>query len=138
MAVDEKEASAPADVAIGELVARLSDDTVRLVRDEIRLARVEMTQKAKVAGVGAGLFGGAGVFAIYGLGALIAGAVIGLSIVMAPWAAALIVAGALFVLAGAAALMGKKEFGRAGPPLPTEAVQSTKEDIDELKRGLPT
>ena len=88
--------------------------------------------------MGAGLFGGAGVFAVYGLGALIAAAVIGLSIVVAPWAAALIVAGALFVLAGTAALVGKKEFGRAGPPLPTEAVQSTKEDVDELKRGLHT
>ena len=61
---------------------------------------------------------------------------ISLSIVVAPWAAALIVAGALFGLAGTAALVGKKEFRRAGPPLPTEAVQSTKEDVDELKRGL--
>ena len=97
-----------------------------------------MTQKAKAAGVGAGLFGGAGVFAVYGFGSLVAAAVIGLSIVVDPWAAALIVAGALFVLAGTAALVGKKEFGRAGPPLPTEAVQSTKEDVDELKGGLHT
>ena len=136
MAIYEQETSMPADAPIGELVARLSDDTVRLVRDEIRLARAEMTQKAKAAGVGAGLFGGAGVFAVYGFGVLVAAAVIGLSIVVSLWAAALIVAGALFVLAAVAALMGKKEFGRAGPPLPTEAVQSTKEDLDELKRGL--
>ena len=136
MVVDEKEATAPGDAAIGELVARLSDDTVRLVRDEVRLARAEMTQKAKAAGLGAGLFGGAGVFAVYGFGVLVAAAVIGLSIVVAPWAAALIVAGGLFVLAATAALVGKKEFGRAGPPLPTEAVQSTKEDVDELKGGL--
>jgi hypothetical protein len=138
MAVDEKVTSAPADAPIGELVARLSDDTVRLVRDEIRLAGAEMTQKAKTAGVGAGLVGGAGVFAVYGLGTLIAAAVISLSIVVAPWAAALIVAGALFLLAGTTALVGKKEFSKAGPPLPTEAVQSTKEDVDELKRGLHT
>jgi uncharacterized membrane protein YqjE len=136
MVVDEKEASASADAAIGELVARLSDDTVRLVRDEIRLARAEMTQKARAAGVGAGLLGGAGVFAVYGFGVLVAAAVIGLSIVVVPWAAALIVAAVLFVLACTAALMGKQEFGRAGPPLPTEAVQSTREDVDELKRGL--
>jgi Putative Actinobacterial Holin-X, holin superfamily III len=136
MAVDEKETWAPAEAPIGELVARLSDDTVRLVRDEIRLARAEMTQKAKAAGVGVGLFGGAGVFAVYGLGVLVAAAVIGLSIAVASWAAALIVAGALFVLAGVTALMGKEKLGRAGPPLPTEAVQSTKEDVDELKRGL--
>lgn len=138
MAVDEEEASAPADAAIGELVARFSDDTVRLVRDEISLARAEMTKKAKSARLGAGLFGGAGVFVVYGFGALVAAAVIGLSIVVAPWAAALIVAAVLFVLACTAALIGKQEFGRAGPPLPTEALQSTKEDVDEFKRGLHT
>ena len=60
MAIDEKETSAPSDAPIGELVARFSDDTVGLVRDEIRLARTEMTQKAKAAGVGAGLLGGRG------------------------------------------------------------------------------
>ena len=83
MAVDEKEKSAPADAPIGELVARLSDDTVRLVRDEIRLARAEMTQKAKAAGLGAGFFGGAGIFVVYGFGVLVAAAVIGLSIAVA-------------------------------------------------------
>jgi uncharacterized membrane protein YqjE len=134
--VEETETLAPKDAPIGELVARLSDDTVRLVRDEIRLAQAEMTQKAKAAGLGAGLFGGAGVFAVYGLGVLVAAAVIGLSLVLPPWAAALLVAAALFVLAGTVALAGKREFGKAGPPLPTEAVQSTKEDVDEVKRGL--
>jgi Flp pilus assembly protein TadB len=137
MAVDEKEkASAAADAAIGELVVRLSDDTARLVRDEIRLARAEMTTKAKAAGVGTGLFGGAVAFAFYGCAVLVAAAVIGLSTVVAPWAAALMVAAVLFVLACTVALMGKREFERAGPPLPTEAVQSTMEDVDELKRGL--
>ena len=126
MAVDEKEVSAPEDPRVGELVGRLSDDTVRLVRDEIRLATAEMSQKAKAAGIGAGLFGGAGVFAIYGVGALVAAAVIALSLVVAPWAAALIIAGALFAMAGIVALLGKRELGMAGPPLPTEAVQSTK------------
>jgi Putative Actinobacterial Holin-X, holin superfamily III len=138
VAIDKTETSTPADAPIGELVARLSDDTARLIRDEFRLARAEMMQKAKAAGMGAGLFGGAGAFAVYGLGVLVAAAVIGLSFVLAAWAAALVVAAALFVLAGTAALMGKREFGRAGPPVPTEAVQSTKEDVDEFKRGLHT
>ena len=105
MTIDEKEIPAPADAPIGELVTRLSDDTVRLVRDEIRLAQAEMTQKAKAAGVGAGLLGGSGVSAVYGLGVLVAAAVIGLSSVIALWAAALVVAGGLFVLAGTAALL---------------------------------
>jgi uncharacterized membrane protein YqjE len=136
MAVDEREVSAPADLPIGELVGRLSDQTVRLVRDEIRLASAEMSQKATAAGLAAGMFGGAGLFVIYGLGVLVAAAVIALSIAVAPWAAALIVAGALLAVAGMVALLGKKEFGKVGPPVPTEAMQSTKEDLGEFKRGL--
>ena len=136
MAHGAGEAPPTADMPIGELVGRLSDDTVRLVRDEIRLARAEMTQKAKAAGIGAAMFGGAGICGLYGLGVLVAAAVIGLSLVMPLWAATLIVATILFAVAGLAALVGKKELGRAGPPLPTEAVQSTRQDVDELKRGL--
>jgi hypothetical protein len=138
MTLDNDQAAAPEDLAIGDLVGRLSDDTVRLVRDEVRLAQAEMTQKAKAAAFGLGMIGGAGICAIYGIGVLIAAAIVSLSLVMAVWAAALIVAVALFALAGGAALVGKNEFGRAGPPLPTEAVQSTRQDIDEFKRGLRT
>ena len=124
------------DVPIGELVGRLSDDSVRLVRDEIRLAQAEMTQKAKAAGLGVAMFGGAGICGLYGLGVLIGAAVVALSLVVALWAATLIVAAALFAVAGVVALVGRKEFGQVGPPLPTEAVQSAKQDIDEVKRGL--
>ena len=131
-------ALSPTGLPIGELVARLSDETVRLVRDEIRLAQAEMSQKAKAAGVGVAIFGGAGSCGFYGLGVLIAAAVVGLSMVVALWAATLIVAGALFTVAGIAALAGRKEFERAGPPLPIEAVQSARRDVDEFKRGLPT
>jgi hypothetical protein len=95
-----------------------------------------MSQKTKAAGLAAGMFGGAGLFVIYGLGVLLAAAVIALSIVVAPWAAALIIAGALLAVAGVVALLGKEEFGKVGPPVPTETVQSTKEDLGELKRGL--
>ncbi len=136
MAPGDAEVPPTTDLPIGELVGRLSDDTVRLVRDEIRLARAEMTQKAKAAGIGAGMFAGAGICGLYGFGVLVAAAVVGLSLVVALWAATLIVAAALFAVAVFAALAGKKELGRAGPPLPTEAVQSTRQDVDELKRGL--
>jgi Putative Actinobacterial Holin-X, holin superfamily III len=133
-----RETTDPADLAIGELVGRLSDDTVHLVRDEIRLAQAEMSQKAKAAGVGVAMFGGAGICGLYGFGVLIAAAVVGLSMVVALWAATLIVAASLFAAAGVAALAGKKELERAGPPLPTEAVQSTRQEVDDLKRGLRT
>ncbi len=136
MALSEARDPAPKEVAIGELVGRVSDDTVRLVRDEIRLAGAEMSQKVRAAGLGAGLFGGAGICAIYGFGVLIATAVVGLAMIVALWVATLIVALVLFALAGAAVLLGKVELSRAAPPLPTEAVRSTKEDIDQLKQGV--
>jgi hypothetical protein len=123
---------------IGELVSRLSDDTVRLVRDEIRLAQAEMSQKAKAGRAGVAMLGGAGICGLYGLGVLIAAAVVGLSMVVAEWAAILIVAGALFAVAGIVALAGRKEFERAVPPMPTETVRSTRQDVDEFKRGLRT
>jgi hypothetical protein len=138
VAPEHEIAVAPADMPIGDLVGRLSDETVRLVRDEILLARAEMTQKAKAAGVGAAMFGGAGVFVLYGLGALVAAAIVGLAMVVTLWAATLIVAAALFAMAGVAAIVGKREVGKAGPPLPTEAVQSTKQDVARVKRGLQT
>lgn len=130
--------TSPADLSIGDLVGRLSEETTRLIRDEVRLAQAEMVQKAKAAGVGAGLFGGAGVLVVYGLGVLVVAAIVGLSLALPLWGAALIVAGALLAVAGVAALAGRNEFKKTAPPLPTEAVASTKQDIDEVKRGLRT
>ncbi|WP_375474868.1 phage holin family protein [uncultured Jatrophihabitans sp.] len=123
------------DASIGELIGRVSEQTSRLLRDELRLAQAELTAKGKRAGIGAGLFGGAGVFAFYGLGALVAAAILGLAHPVAAWLAALIVAGALFVVAGIAALIGKKEVQQATPPMPTEAIAGLKRDVDTLKPG---
>jgi hypothetical protein len=124
------------DMPIGDLVGRLSDDTVRLIHDEIGLARAEMTQKAKAMGLGTAMFGGAGVALVFGLGALIAAAIIGLATAVALWAAALIVAGALFLVAGVGALIGKREFTKATPPIPTEAVASSRQDVEDVKESL--
>lgn len=123
------------DASVGELLARASEQTTRLIRDELRLAQAELAQKGKRAGLGAGLFGGAGVFAVYGLGALVAAAILGLAQAMDAWLAALIVTAALFVVAGIAALVGKKNIAEATPPVPTEAVSGLKQDLDALKPG---
>lgn len=136
MVLEHQEAPGPTEMKIGELVGRLSDDTVRLVRDELRLARTEMSQKAKAAGVGAGLLGGAGAFVFYGCGVLIAAAIVGLAMVVALWAAILIVAACLFIVAAVIAVAGKRKLNLAEPPVPTEALESTKRDLDELKRGV--
>jgi uncharacterized membrane protein YqjE len=123
------------DPSLGELVSQLSEHTSRLVKDEIKLAQVEMAAKGKKAGLGVGLFGGAGLFALYGVGCLVAAAVAALALVLPTWAAALIVAGALFVVAAIAALVGKREVSAAGAPVPTEALASIKLDVAAAKRS---
>ena len=117
----------------GELVKQLTEQVSTLVRDELKLAQVEMTRKGKQAGLGAGLLGGGGLIALYGVGCLIACAIIGLSHVIQPWLAALIVGAALLAVAGVAALMGKGRIKQATPPVPAEAVESVKADVEEIK-----
>ena len=126
---------APAEPSTGQLVSDLTDQISRLVRDEARLAQAEMTQKAKKLGIGAGLFGGAGLFAFFGLAVLITTAILLLDLVLPAWLAALIVAVVLFAVAGALALVGKKDVQKGSPPVPTEAIASTKTDIQTLKES---
>jgi hypothetical protein len=119
----------------GQLVSDLTDQITRLVRSEARLAQAEVTQKAKRLGVGAGLFGGAGLFAFFGLAALITTAILLLALVLPAWLAALLVAVALFAVAGVLALVGKKDVQKGSPPVPTEAIASTKADIQTVKES---
>ncbi len=116
----------------GELITELSQQTSRLVRDELRLAQKELQESAKHAGIGAGLAGAAGVLALLGLATLIAAAVAALSLVLPVWLSAVIVAVVLFVAAGIAALVGKKQAEQVPVPA-AETVDSVKTDIDEIK-----
>jgi putative superfamily III holin-X len=126
---------APVDASTGQLIGQLTEQISRLVRDEARLAQAEVTQKAKRLGVGAGLFGGAGLFAFFGLAVLIATAVLALALVLPAWLAALIVAVVLLAVAGALALVGKKDVDKGTPPVPSEAIASTKADIATVKES---
>jgi uncharacterized membrane protein YqjE len=121
------------DHSTGELVKQLSEQVSVLVRDELKLAQLEMTRKGKQAGLGVGLFGGSGLVALYGVGCLIACAVIALSGAVAAWLAALIVGVALLAVAATAALTGKARLQRATPPVPEQAVDSVKTDVGEIK-----
>lgn len=125
--------TAPSELSTGQLVSQLSEQTSRLVRDELRLAQLEMTAKGKRAGLGAGLFGGAGLVALYGVGCLVAAAVLGLANVIPAWLAAVIVGVVLLLVAGAAALAGRGELKQATPPVPEEAVDGLKQDVQTLK-----
>jgi len=123
----------PSEQSVAELVQRVSQHTATLVRQEIRLAQIELQQKGKRAGIGAGMFGGSGLVALYGAGALIGGLILLLATAVAPWLAAVIVAAALALVAGVLALTGKKQIDRATPPTPERAVKTLAEDVDYVK-----
>lgn len=118
---------------MAELVQDLSKQTSTLVRQELRLAQLEMQQKGRAAGIGLGLFGGAGLVAVFGVGALVAAAILALATAVDAWLSALIVAVALFAIAGVAALVGKKEVTEATPPVPEQAIDSGRQDVEEIK-----
>jgi len=124
----------PTDQSMADLVRQASEQTAALVRQEIRLAQVELREKGKQAGLGAGLFGGGGLLALYGLGALVFAAILALALAVPAWAAALIVAALLFTVAGVMALTGKKQIDQATPPVPEQAIASTRRDVDEVKQ----
>jgi uncharacterized membrane protein YqjE len=121
------------DRSVSELVQQLSAQTQTLVRQELALAQVELKEKGKRAGIGAGMFGGSGLFALYGLGALVATAILALSKAVDPWLAALIVAVVLFAIAGVLALTGKKQVEEATPAAPEQAIAEGQQTIDEVK-----
>jgi MFS family permease len=122
-----------ADKPIGELVRQMSEQSSTLIRQELRLATAELQEKGKHAGVGVGMFGGAGVVGLYGVGALIAAAIIGLGTLLEPWIAALIVGVVLLAIAGIVALLGKKQVEQATPAKPEQAMDSVQEDIQTVK-----
>jgi uncharacterized membrane protein YqjE len=124
-----------AEPSTGELVSRLSEQVSRLVKDELALARIEMTSKAKGAGTGIGMFGGAGLLALYGVGALVAAAILGIAEGLPAWLAALIVAVVILLVAGVVALIGKRNVQRATPLKPEETIGSVKRDVDEVSKA---
>jgi hypothetical protein len=119
--------------SIGELFSKLSNETSTLIRQEMELARAELTEKGRQAGKGAGLFGGAATVALLGAGAITAGIVLLLALLIPDWLAAILV-GLVFV--GVAALLGMKgrdEIQAATPPVPEETVDTVKEDVQWAK-----
>jgi len=121
---------------VAELVQRLSKQTSTLIRQEMRLAQAELVEKGRHAGKGAGMFGGAGLVALYGVGALIAAAIIGLGTALEPWLAALIVGAILLAVAGILALTGRKQVEQATPATPQRAIESVQRDVDTVKASV--
>jgi hypothetical protein len=117
----------------GELMKELSREISQLVRDEMALAKAEMTEKGKRAGIGAGMLSGAAVLGLAVVGGSMATLTLVLHLAMRAWVAALIVT--LVYAAGAAvlALRGKERLAEATPPTPEETIESVKEDVQWAK-----
>ena len=129
----ERGPGAASEASLAELIKQLSEQSSRLARQEVELAKAELAVKGKRAGLGAGMFGGAGAFGFYGLGALTAAAILALATAVTAWLAALIIAVVFAAIAGALALQGKNKVQQATPPVPEEAAESVKEDLQWAK-----
>jgi uncharacterized membrane protein YqjE len=119
---------------IADLLRQLSDQTATLVRQELDLAKAELSEKGKRAGLGAGMFGGASLFGAYAVGALTACLILVLATAMTGWLAALIVAVVYGAIAGVLALMGRAKVKQSVPPVPEQTVESVKEDVELTKQ----
>jgi uncharacterized membrane protein YqjE len=123
---------------IGDLVKQLASQTSTLVRQELDLAKAEMSQKAATAGKGAGLLGGAAVTGLLAAGALTACLILVLSEAIDAWLAALIVAVVLGAVAAALGLAGRNKVREATPPVPEQTVETVKEDVEWAKTRTPS
>ena len=128
----------PQESSAADLLKQVSEQTQRLIRQELALARLELTDKAKHAGIGVGMLVGAGLVAFFAAGILVATLVLVLATAVDAWLAALIVAVALLALAGLLAVLGKGQLERATPPAPEQTIESVKTDVEEVRSHAHT
>jgi uncharacterized membrane protein YqjE len=121
---------------IGELLKQLSEETTRLVHQELELAKAELAQKGRQAGLGAGLFGAAGVIGFLALAALTTCIILLLDGTMPAWLAALIVAAVYAAVAAVLAMRGRAKVKQATPPVPEQTIETVKEDVEWAKTQM--
>lgn len=124
------------DRPVGELLGDFARETTTLMRQELELAKAEMTEKGKRAGAGAGMIGAGAVAALAAVGSATAFAILVLATFMPDWAAALVVAAVWGVVAVVLSLQGKEKIEEAGTPVPEQAMDSMKEDVAWAKTRM--
>ena len=124
-----------ADLPLPELLRQLSSDTATLVRQEVQLARAELTETGKKAAKSATGFGAAAIFGLGAFGALTATLIALIALALPLWVAALIVTIVYGLVAFVAAMSGKKALADVAPPVP-QTVASVKEDVDAVRAGV--
>jgi Flp pilus assembly protein TadB len=132
-AADNAQSPPSGERSTAELVKQLSEQASTLVRDELKLAQLELARKGRKAGAGAGLLGGSGLVALYGIGCLVACAIAALSLVLTVWQSALIIGAALLVVAAILAMAGRSRLRKATPPMPQEAAEGLKSDVEVVR-----
>src|SRR3954452_12828097 len=128
--------SPPGEASVSDLMQKLTEQTTSLARKEVELAKAEMALKGRRIGIGGGAFSGAGLLALFALGALTAAAILALATAVEAWLAAALVAVAYLIVAGALALVGRSKVKAATPPVPEAAMESVRQDIRETKEGV--
>ena len=123
-------------LSLAELLHRLSTDYGVLARQELMLAKAEMGEKGKHAGVGIGLGAGVLVAAMLALGTLTAFLVAAIAVALPVWAAALIVTVLWIVVGGLLAFAARNQLNRARPLVPELTVKTVKEDVQWAKTQL--
>jgi len=123
----------PREQSTSELIKHLAAQTSTLVRQELDLAKAEMTERGKQAGKGAGTLAAAAVVGLLAAGALTACLIAVLDLAMATWLAALIVMVVYAAIAGVLAVTGRKQLREATPPVPEQTIDSVKEDVQWAK-----
>ncbi|MEV6249446.1 phage holin family protein [Streptomyces sp. NPDC051742] len=121
--------------SVGDLVSRASQQISELVREEMQLARAEMTRKGRRFGVGGGLFGGAGLVGFLASQALVGAMIAALALLLPVWGSALIIAALLAAVAAVMAAAGRKQIAKGGTPAPEQAINSVKADVAEIKEA---
>ncbi|QDQ92719.1 phage holin family protein [Rhodococcus sp. WB9] len=119
-----------------QLVERLTDQVTGLVRTEMTHALTEVKDKGTRFGIGAGVSGVGVLLLLYGFGALVATAILGLATTLDPWLAALIVAAVLIIVGSVVAAVGARRAKNALPPVPEQMADSVRADVDTVKGGL--
>ena len=122
--------------SLGQLVSDLSEQASKLFRAEVELAKAELSAKAQLMGMGAGMLTAAGILALYFLAAAIATAIIALDLVWPLWLAALVVTAFLLLVTVILALIGRRAIQKASPPGAIRAKETVQDDIAAVKAGL--
>lgn len=135
MTTNESSGSGAGAASTAELVSQAAAQISTLVRDELALAKAELAEKGKRAGVGGGLLGGAAVLAWFGLALLLTLAVVALDLVWPLWLAVLVVMVVVFAAAGIAALLGRKQLAKAGSLMPQDTIARVETDMQTVKNA---